>query len=133
MRGANRKMILRDSLLIVVASGLAAVLGARLATYGRSWDGIWQIVWIAWLATLFAVIPSVLLRNLILAERIRHLASIAWRFPFALATTLIIGRFEGEQRKWFLASLVTCYLVSLTLESWLQIRQVQTERLNAPR
>jgi hypothetical protein len=102
-----------------VAFGVVTVAGT-IATNGRS---LWLPIVGAWLASILVIVPSVVLRNLILHKGIRHLAAIAWRMPMAMAMVLLAALFEDEQRNCYLWALVTCYFITLTLESWLQIRQ----------
>lgn len=125
--------MIRDSLINLIAASVAAILGLVIATNGRIEPELWAPTCTAWLANLLAIIPSVVVRNLVLHDGIRHLAAIAWRFPSALATSLLVSQFDGAQRNCFLITLVTCYFITLTLESWLQIRQVQTQHGNSPR
>lgn len=120
--------MIRICLVTLSVAAIGCFSGGLIATNGRISGSIWSPIIVAWFATLAALIPSIILRNVVIHNGIRHLAAIAWRFPIALLTTLLSSLFEGEQRNCFLMALVTCYLITLTLESWLQIRQVQTQQ-----
>jgi hypothetical protein len=120
---ASRTELTGSLLAHVFASSLAAVVGGLLVTNGRSVALMWPPIVVAAVASLVTILPSVIWRNLILHKGIRHLVAIGWRLPMSFASLLLLVCWEGLQRKCFLWALVTCYFVSLTLESWLQIRQ----------
>jgi hypothetical protein len=84
-------------------------------------------IMVAAIASWITILPSVIWRNLILHKGIRHLVAIAWRLPISFAMLLLFVCWEGLQRKCFLWALLTCYFVSLTLESWLQTRQANSK------
>lgn len=124
--------MIKDCVINFIAASVAAIIGLLIATNGRIEAQFVSPACTAWMANLLAIIPSAIVRNLVLHDGIRHLASIAWRFPSALATSLLSSQFEGPQRNCFLITLLTCYFITLTLESWLQIRQVQTQQASKP-
>ena len=120
---ASRTKFAGSLLAHTLASSLASIAGGLLVTNGRSVASLWQPIVVAAIASLVTILPSVVWRNLILHKGIRHLVAIGWRLPMSFASLLLLVCWEGLQRKCFLWALVTCYFVSLTLESWLQIRQ----------
>lgn len=114
----------------IFASALAALAGGIVATNGRTDYSVMIPVGVAYSASLITILPSVIWRNLILHKGIRHLVAICWRLPVSFASLLLLVCWDGYQRKCFLWALVTCYFVSLLLESWLQIGQVNSESLS---
>ncbi len=115
---------LRDSLLLTLTSLGASALGGIVATYSRTDGLILAPIVVAWLCNLASLLPAVAARNWRFFQApYRHLAALVWRFPVALGSLLIISWWHGTQRICFIGALLTCYFVTLLLESWLQIRQ----------
>lgn len=114
---------IRESIILITASLLAAFAGGFLATNGRIEPVyLWPIT-VAALGNLCSLLPAVVIRNHFFRWTFRHLMALAWRFPIALSSLLLIPVWDGLERKCFLWALLTCYFVTLPLESWLQIRR----------
>ena len=127
----NRSSILRrmfgEASLQVAVCFLSSLVGGYVATYGRSDLSLTVPVVFAALAGCMTIVPSVVLRNLIIGKGFRHLMAIIWRLPISFAMLALLMNDPTEQRKCLVIAFMTCYFVTLTLESWLQIRQANTE------
>ncbi len=121
------RRMLSDASLHVAVCFLSSLAGGFVATYGRSDVSLAVPVVLAALAGCMTILPSVILRNLILDKGFRHLMAIIWRLPISFAMLALLMNNPTEQRKCLVIAFMTCYFVTLTLESWLQIRQANAK------
>ena len=125
-KAASVSRMWRDLAVLTVVCFGASFAGGTIATYGRTGQWTAMPMLLAAMAGCATIQPSVLWRNLVLTKGLGHLLAILWRLPVACLSILLMLKFQGEQRICFVWALMTCYFVTLTLESWLQTRQANS-------
>ncbi len=107
--------------LVVSAAIVGAGVISLLATISHGWEQVIRPVAIATSATLFGLVPPLLISKMMRNVAAKQLLVVAWRLGIMLLALLLATRFLDEERKWYLNTLLACYFVALPLESWLLI------------
>jgi hypothetical protein len=117
------RLFLRDATSLVVAAALAGYVGILIATNGRTQAASLTPALVAVVFSLIAVVPGVALRIWVFQGANRFLAALVWRFSAALLAISLMFTWVGQERKTYVAALLTCYFTTLLLESGLEIYQ----------
>jgi hypothetical protein len=108
--------------------GAALAIAAAASYVATISHGIQSRPWPALIAALvvaFGTLPPLFFGRLFGNTAANQLAVVAWRMGIMLPAVAIALRFGQGERKCYLMALLTCYFVSLLLESCLLIRDVR--------
>lgn len=116
--------VLRDALSLIVGSSIAATLAVLIVTFGRIDGAAWMAVGHAVLANIFIFLPPLIVRNCDLRVAFAPLLGVAWRLPASCLVIASVFIWQSSERNYVAAAILTCYFVTLPLESWKTSRQI---------
>lgn len=119
-------------MLIALLVVLAAWISYRATISHGLVSGPWPAISAA-LITLLATLPPLYFTRLLSNGAANQLAVVSWRLAIILPAVALATKYVDDERKCYLITLLACYFISLPLESWLLIRDVQRNQHRDPR
>ncbi len=110
-----------------MAVGTTAIAGL-LATFSRYQQWFPQLCLTAAVIALFGCLPPLWFSRWFQQGAAAQLAVVAWRFASLMPALVVLRRLEGPERNCFMYTMLACYFVALSLESWLLIRDAQRQQ-----